>query len=138
MSVGLFVDPIYYSIGTASFLNSFFSTIYLSVEKSDWGSRYPIIMNDLYGGCVKKDRLDKLEDEIVKLRNDFKKLKPEKVVWDFENLKASPSWGTNISKEITNLSDYFVTSDGKNLFDTIEKAIETSKEIDEDLRIKNI
>lgn len=48
MAVGFFVNPIFYAVGTGDFLNSFFSTVYVRLEGSAWGSKYPIIMNDLY------------------------------------------------------------------------------------------
>ncbi|MFD2287265.1 hypothetical protein GJU39_13680 [Pedobacter petrophilus] len=52
MAVGLFIDPVFYKIGSGSFLNSFFSTIYIKLENNNWGNKYPLIMNDLYNGCV--------------------------------------------------------------------------------------
>ena len=44
------VGNISYEIGTASFLYSFFSTVAYRLEKGRWGSRFPIIMNELYQG----------------------------------------------------------------------------------------
>ena len=58
MAIGFFVDPIFYTIGMGDFLNSFFSTIYIKLEKSEWGSKYPIIMNDLYWGTIKKEKIN--------------------------------------------------------------------------------
>ena len=52
MAVGLKVDFLWYSIGQPDFLHSFFSTICVNLENSNWGSCYPILMNELYQGRV--------------------------------------------------------------------------------------
>jgi len=138
MAIGFFVDPIFYTIGMGDFLNSFFSTIYIKLEKSEWGSKYPIIMNDLYSGIIKKEKMNDALIELETLKNHLAKFSPKDIVWDFENLNALPPWGNNISSEITDLSNYFVTSEGEDLLDVLKKAMNTSIEIDEDLVIENI
>ena len=40
-------------------------------------------------------------------------------MWDFENRKARPPWGDGISPHIVSLGNYFVTSDGKDLFEVL-------------------
>ncbi|CEN41377.1 conserved hypothetical protein [Capnocytophaga canimorsus] len=47
----------------------------------------------------------------------------------------SPPWGNDISEEITNMAEYFVTSDGKNLIDVLEKALKTAIELEDGLSI---
>lgn len=138
MPVGVFVDPVFYKIGTAEFLNSFFSTVYVRLENSDWGSKYPIIMNHLYNGGLKKEEIIPAKEELLKIRGELKELLPGDVIWDFENLDIKAPWGDKISADITNLSNYFITTDGDNLFDVLEKAMETGAEIEEDLQIKSL
>jgi len=138
MAVGFFIDPIFYEVGSGDFLNSFFSTIYIKLENNEWGSKYPYLMNNFYKGCVKKDNIEEFRKEIVSLRKDLEKLPPSAIVWDYENLDLSPPWGNIISSDIKNMSDYFVTSDGENLLDVLEKSIGASTEIEEDLCIKAI
>lgn len=41
------------------------------------------------------------------------------MIWDIDDRDAQPPWGDNISPEITNLSNYFVTSDGRDLFEAV-------------------
>ena len=38
---------------------------------------------------------------------------PKDVVWDIDDLSKQPPWKDNISGDITDLSDYFVTSGGE-------------------------
>jgi hypothetical protein len=138
VAVGFFVKPIFYKVGSAAFLNSLFSTIYIKLERSDWGSKYPIIMNDLYNGAIKQTKTREALAELERLRKDLALFSPEAIVWDFENLKASPPWGANISSDITDLSNYFITSDGDNLLDVLKKALNASIEIGEDLTIRSL
>jgi len=138
MAVGFFVAPIFYKVGSGDFLNSFFSTIYIKLEHSDWGSKYPIVMNDLYNGVIDKKKTSKALTELENLKKGFALLSPEEIVWDFENLKASPPWGADISSDITDLSNYFITSDGDNLLDVLKKALNASIEIDADLVIRSL
>lgn len=136
--VGFFVNPVLYTVGTGSFLNSFFSTIYIKLEKSKWGSKYPIIMNDLYSGIIKREKINDALKELETLRKHLAKFSPKEVVWDFEDLNALPPWGNDISSDITNLSNYFVTSQGYDLLDVLKEAMNAAIEVDKDLEIKSI
>lgn len=51
----------------------------------------------------------------------------EKVVWDIEDLSKKSPWGANISEEITDLSNYFVTSSGEDLIILLKHALDISK-----------
>jgi len=61
--------------------------------------------------------------ELKTIREELKKFPPDQIVWDIEDLTARPPWGDRISKEITDLSNYFVTSDGKDLIDVFSRAL---------------
>ena len=135
--VGFFVDPMFYTVGSGDFLNSFFSTVYIKLEKSKWGSKYPIIMNDLYSGKIEKEKINEAQAELDALKKHLAKFSPKEIVWDFDP-NALPPWGSDISSEITDLSNYFVTSEGENLLDVLEKAMNTSIEIEEDLEIMSL
>lgn len=121
--VGMKVDFLWYSIGTGDFFHSFFSTICVNLENGNWGSKFPIIMKDLYGGLLENSKLEEAKKEIKIIEEALSKFSPNKVVWDAENLNIMPPWGENISRDVTNLSNYFVTSDGENLIKIIETAI---------------
>ena len=63
---------------------------------------------------------------LKKIQSELREYQPDKVVWDIENLSKQPPWGTNISSDITDLSNYFVTSSGDDFitvfFHALEKA----------------
>jgi hypothetical protein len=44
-------------------------------------------------------------------------------VWDVEDRSKRPPWGDDISPDITDLGNYFVTEDGRDLIDVVAEAI---------------
>ena len=73
MAVGFKVEFFWYQIGTGDFLHSFFSTIAYNLENKNWGSRFPVIMNELYQGKISAENVDKAitELEIIKKAYSF-------------------------------------------------------------------
>ncbi|QWX84611.1 immunity 70 family protein [Cellulophaga sp. HaHaR_3_176] len=127
MGLHLSTSHYIYEIGTSDFLISFFDTIEYRLTKGFFGKKYPIVLNEFYNGNLKYENLEKAERELKDIQKRLKKFKPSKVVWDKNDLNKKPPWGDNISSDITDLSNYHVTSDGKVLFDVIFRAIEKGK-----------
>lgn len=127
MAVGLKVDFLWHPIGTGDFVHAFFSTICYNLENKKWGSRFPCLMNDLYQGELSYKDVDNAREELTIIIKEFEEFPTCKVVWNIEDLSQQPPWGENISPEIKNLSDYFITCDGENIFDEIIKAFHESK-----------
>lgn len=136
--VGFKVKYYWYQIGSGDFLFSFFSTVAYHLENQKWGSKFPVIMNELYQGELNSTRISAAINELEQIKQELAKLTPDKVVWDIEDLSLQPPWGTNISSEITNLSNYFVTSDGEDFITTFKRALEKAEEIDYGLEITSI
>lgn len=110
------------------FFTFIFSTICANLESGDWGCKFPILMNELYQENLEFSKIDAALVELNKIEEQFKKLAVEKVVWDIDDLKKSPLWGDNISSDIHNLSEYFWTSSGENLFVTLKKAFTEARD----------
>lgn len=119
MAVGFKIDFLWYQIGNGDFLHSFFSTICYHLEAGRWGSRYPYLMNKLYQGSLEWEDVNFAREELISVKSGLSKLEPSKVIWDIDDLSKRPPWGDDISKEITSLSNYFVTSDGRDLISII-------------------
>lgn len=136
MAVGFKVEFFWYQIGTGDFLHSFFSTIAYNLENKNWGSRFPVIMNELYQGKMNVENVDKAITELEIIKKELKKYPPQKVVWDIDDLSKQSPWIDNISKDITDLSNYFVTSDGADFLTIFLHALEKSKQMNCDLEIK--
>ena len=52
--VGFKVKFYWYQIGSGDFLHAFFSTVAYNLENMKWGSRFPVIMKELYQGHLSK------------------------------------------------------------------------------------
>ena len=138
MSVGLMVGYNWWTIGEESLFNSFFSTIYVRLENNEWGSRYPVIMNKLYWGDVPFESVESGIAELVSIQEELKKFLPQDVIWDFEDLSLTPPWGNNIAEHITNLSHYFITSSGKDLFEVLLTSFRFALEHGQNVSVKSI
>lgn len=126
-TVGLKVDFLWYPIGTSDFVHAFFSTICFNLENKVWGSRFPRLMKDLYQGELSYENIDEAKEELKIIQEELKAYTLDKVVWDLECLEKQPPWGDEISPEITDLSNYFVTCDGLDIFDELFKALQESQ-----------
>ena len=113
----------------------FFSTVAYNLENQEWGSRFPVIMNKLYQGKVDGENIDKAIEELSIIKEELRKFSPDKVIWDIDDLSKQPPWGENISKDITDLSNYFVTSDGEDFMMVFYRALEKAKEVNAGIEI---
>lgn len=136
--VGFKVKYYWYQIGSGDFLFSFFSTVAYHLENQKWGSKFPIIMNELYQGELNSSHISAAINELKQIKQELANLPPDKIIWDIENLAAQPPWGTNISSDITNLSNYFVTSDGEDFITIFNRALEKAEKLSFRLEITNI
>lgn len=93
-------------------------------------------MNGLYNGEIEANESKWVLDELKIIRQELSNFAPDKVIWDIDDLTKLPPWEDNISKTITNLSNYFVTSDGKQLLDVFENALQDSIAIKRSIKIQ--
>ena len=123
------VGCIMYEIGTASFLHSFFSTVAYRLENNRWGSKFPVIMNELYQGKLSCKNVPVAKAELTQIKKDLTMFSPNKVIWDIEDLSKQPPWGNNISNEISSLGNYFITCDGRDFIEVFNMALDAAIEI---------
>ena len=134
--VGFAVKYYFYEIGSGDFLFSFFSTVAHNLEGRKWGSRFPVIMKKVYSGQAEVELIDRAIEELNTIKKELKDFSPDKVVWDIEDMSAQPPWGDDISDDITDLSNYFVTSDGEDFITVFMNALLDAKELNEPIRIE--
>lgn len=130
------VGCIMYEIGTASFLHSFFSTVAYRLENNRWGSKFPVIMNELYQGKLSCKNVPVAKAELTQIKKDLTMFSPNKVIWDIEDLSKQPPWGNNISNEISSLGNYFITCDGRDFIEVFNMALDAAIEIKKDVIIQ--
>lgn len=127
-----------YTIGTADFLHSIFSTVCGRLENGKWGSRYPYLMNELYQGTLPAEHLAAGTEELAQIKQELSQFAPNQVIWDIDDLSLTPPWGDNISGDITDLSNYFVTSGGNDFFTVFSAALSKAQALGAPLKIQTI
>lgn len=103
-------------VGAPSFLFSFYSTIVCNIANYQ---QYKVSVKFLGSGKILADDCDTAAKELEQIRQDLKRFPPDRVVWDMNHKEKLPPWGNNISPHIDSLGNYFVTADGKDLFDEL-------------------
>jgi hypothetical protein len=123
LAVALRVRGHVWPVGTGDFLHAFFSTVSARLETQGWGSRFPVLLKELYSGELAGEHAPAALAELERLREELRRLPPSDVVWDVEDRSKRPPWGDDISPDITDLGNYFVTEDGRDLIDVAAEAI---------------
>ena len=136
--VGFKVKYYWFQIGSEDFLFSFFFLFAYNLENKKWVSKFPVIMNELYLGELNSSRIPEAINELEQMKQGLAKYSPNKVIWNIKNLSAQPPWGTNISDDITDLSNYFVTSDGEDFITIFNQALKKAEELNRGLEIKSV
>ena len=121
--VGFQVQYFFFPIGSADFLHSFFSTVSYHLEYRKWGSRFPVIMNEVYQGYLLPEHAEQAREELSVITAELKNLKPHQIIWDIDDLSKEPPWEVPISEEITDLANYFITSDGADFITIFNHAL---------------
>ncbi|MDQ0233538.1 immunity 70 family protein [Metabacillus malikii] len=136
MAVGLLVDCFYFELGHSDFVHSFFSTISYHFEKEGWGTKYPLMMNELYHDKLNWNDVSVVKANLIEIEQELSKLSPKQVIWDIDDLSQKPPW--EISSKVTNLVNYFATADGKTFFEVIRTAMDVAEEDKCDLKIHKL
>lgn len=123
MAVGIKLGSITEEIGSSDFFHAFFCTISGNLEPQGWGSRFPVLMNKLYAGELQQADAESLLTELGIASGELASLSDEKVIWDLQDRRKRPPWGNNIAKTITDLSNYFVTSTGRDLIGILREVV---------------
>jgi hypothetical protein len=123
MTIAFSVKDSLRELGAADFVHAFFSTISFHLEPDGWGTKYPRLMNELYQGELSSAHAAEARRELEDIKRKLTQKGPDAVVWDIENLDAKPPWGENISPVITDLANYFVTSDGRKLIEVLDEGL---------------
>ncbi len=124
MTVYLDLGNVSDEVGTPDFFHAFFSTISGNLEPAGWATRFPALLRDLYNGELVKARAGQARQELAQIRTELKDLPPDRVIWDLQDRSKRPPWGDNISSDISDLSNYFVTSNGRDLIDVIDECLD--------------
>ncbi|MEC2077029.1 immunity 70 family protein [Metabacillus fastidiosus] len=138
MAVGLLVDCFYYELGHSDFVHSFFSTISYHLEKEGWGTKYPLLMDELYNGKLSWIDVSDVKADLIEIEQKLLKYSPEYVVWDIDDLSKAPPWGDKMNPQIKSLANYFAAANGRTFFEVIRVAMDVAKEDKCDIKLRHI
>lgn len=80
-------------------------------------------MNEVYQGYLLPGRAEQAGEELSAITAELKKLKPHQIIWDMDDLSKEPPWEIPIGEEITDLANYFITSDGADFITIFNHAL---------------
>jgi 2,3-bisphosphoglycerate-dependent phosphoglycerate mutase len=128
MTIGFKQGSVITEIGPGGILHSLFSTIAYHLEGGDWGAKYPVVMKKLYSGSLSSQDVKEAYIEMNKIKTGLGKLMPEQIIWDIEDVTKAPPWGRVSPSHVKSMSDYYVTTTGRNLVNEIFDNLESLKE----------
>jgi 2,3-bisphosphoglycerate-dependent phosphoglycerate mutase len=121
-------------IGAGAILHGLFSTISANLEPDGWGSRFPVVMNQLYRGTLAPSDCAAALRELRTIETALSDVPARNVVWDFDNPMSAPSPHYLAGADARNAADYFITVNGLNLLrsgliESVESAVEFGDEV---------
>ena len=138
-NVGFLVRNYWSEFGSSDALYSWFSTICYRLEDSKWGSRFPVVMKDLYYDeeyGVPYEKVEQFREELETIEQEFSNLTPKDAIWSFEdNILEVPPNMPNINYSAKSLVDFYVNNRGSNIFKILFEMIEEMKYYKVNLRI---
>jgi 2,3-bisphosphoglycerate-dependent phosphoglycerate mutase len=132
--VDLYVRNTILTLGQDYFVHSFFSTIAYQLEREGWGSRFPALMKELYMGRLAKERAPQARQELEQVHEELGRLPPEARVYAYEDPNKPTPWA--VPPEAKTLADCFLSSNGVNVLDLLEEALDLSEEVGADVEIR--
>lgn len=108
-------------LGKWQFLEAFFSTICYRLEGNDWGSKYPIIMNDFSEGLLAAENIEAGYKEIKIIEAKMEKMDAKDLIMDVRDLTIKHDI-KNIDK-VESLKKCFTTIYGQSLFAIFDEYI---------------
>lgn len=133
--LGIKIHFNWYVIGSGYLLDAFFSTVVVNLENNKWGSRFPLIMNELNQGELNYKHAKDALDELNIIKNELMNISVDKVIWDIEDKTINGPVKYSVNPNTDNLSDYFQTSEDSDFIALLIKTIEQSILFKKNLKI---
>jgi len=138
MAVGFKVGPFFHILGSGDFLYCFFSNICFHLENKRWGSKFPLLMNNLHNGKLELKDIEKAKEELKDVEEQFLSMKSSIAIWNIDDVLEKAPWHNNLSVDVKNLRDIFMTSDGGNLFIKLYEAMDNAVELEKGIEVESM
>jgi hypothetical protein len=131
------VDFLWYPLGSEEVVHSLFSTISYNLEPNGWGTKFPILMHNLYSGRVEIADINKAQDEYNIIKEHIKNIPTRSVVFDISDVTLEDTYLVD-NRSRKNVYEYFQIDKNASFIDALGKAIERAIELNQPLRLKHI
>lgn len=112
-------------IGPGGLLHSLFSTIAVRLEGGRWGSRFPVVMGDLYqGAALGPAQAARALQEWREVQSGLSALPPSDMVWDYDARAAKAPWGDGHGPHVTSMANHYFTPGGLDIVKEIGENLE--------------
>jgi len=91
-------------------------------------------MQELYMGRLPKERVPDARAELRQIREELSRLPPEARVYAYEDPNKPTPWP--VPPEAETLVGCFLSSNGVNMLDLLDEALDVSEEVDADVEIR--
>ncbi len=122
-----------FDLGPPLIIEGLFATIRYRLEPGGRGTRYPIVMNRLYGGRMAPLDADATSKELHEIDTGLAHLAPDRVVWSISDLRRRDDSGFAVNHAAGTARDYFIAGDGRPLPPLILEAVQLSRDRNEPL-----
>lgn len=135
--IKIYVGQDSHDIGEKNLLHSFYSTIAVRLEGGKWGSRFPVLMNELSSGKLKFNRAQAALSELSVVQAEFKELPPGDIIWDVNNRDLRPPWSEALHHDVGTLDNCFLTAEYVSLLKVLRQMLDQSRRMHETVYIQN-
>ncbi|WP_188355851.1 Imm70 family immunity protein, partial [Galliscardovia ingluviei] len=121
MSLGVKYRYGLFNVGTVGFFTEFFATVCMRLENGVWGSRFPVVMRQLYWGRVEVASLQEGIAELEVIKREFLERPVSDALWvtGVGNDRVEPDYIVTRGEHAHNLFEYFTTIDNGLLLDRL-------------------
>ena len=102
-------------VGTGSIWYSIYSTAMIAFS-DDAKKSVPLALDFLQNGECPAEKAKETKEQLVRIRNAFSSLEPDKAIYDLHKPNVPPPWAGNIAPTVKSCADLYTTADGKDLF----------------------
>lgn len=123
-------------LGDINVVEAFYNTTSYRLEPEGWGTRFPVLMDELFEGRVSASSAIRALKELDVVERELSELPRKKVIWDVHDRRPMEDTFLRVNHDATNLRDYFVRSDGTPMVDAIRQALETARRTGQTVTIR--
>lgn len=112
-----------YSIKAPCYLIPFFSNICVHLEKGKRGTRFPVIMRELFSGILHYEHVTQAMEELNQIERELKLIPVSRYVYNFLEPNRPKPVGMKLPSYATSLYAYITNGDDKEIVPELRRAL---------------